>query len=398
MADEVYEHLTFDDAVHVPISTLPGMAERTVTIGSAGKSFSFTGWKVGWATGPAPLVAAVRTAKQFLTYVASGPFQYAAAVGLALPDQYFADVRADLQRKRDRLADGLERVGLEVFRPQGTYFISVDIRSVGEEDGMAFCRSLPERCGVVAVPNVVFYDDLEAGRPLVRFAFCKRMSVLEEAVERLAGLGVRRRSVMRIAAIQHDIVWEDSAATRRHVEPMVAGAVASGAGLVVLTEMFATGFSMEADRIAEPEGGPTSTWIQEQAASHGVWLYGSVAERPAAGGKPRNVGVLAGPDGTTHRYAKLHPFTFARRARGLRRRRGDGHRRGRRAPGQPLHLLRPALRRRLVAAGPGHRPLPRAAPTGRRPGGPTGRPSSRPGPSRTRRTCSASTASARAAA
>ena len=103
---------------------------------------------------------------------------------------------------------------------------------------------------------------------------------------------------MRIAAIQHDIVWEDGAATRRHVEPMVAGAVASGAGLVVLTEMFATGFSMEAERIAEPEGGPTSTWIQEQAASHGVWLYGSVAERPVAGGKPRNVGVLAGPDGT----------------------------------------------------------------------------------------------------
>jgi N-succinyldiaminopimelate aminotransferase len=166
------------------------MAERTVTIGSAGKSFSFTGWKVGWATGPAPLVAAVRTAKQFLTYVASGPFQYAAAVGLALPDRYFADVREDLQRKRDRLADGLERVGLEVFRPQGTYFICVDIRSVGEEDGMAFCRSLPERCGVVAVPNVVFYDDVEAGRPLVRFAFCKRLSVLEEAVERLAGLGV----------------------------------------------------------------------------------------------------------------------------------------------------------------------------------------------------------------
>ena len=117
---------------------------------------------------------------------------------------------------------------------------------------------------------------------------------------------------MRIAAIQHDIVWEDGAATRRHVEPMVAGAVASGAGLVVLTEMFATGFSMEAERIAEPEGGPTSTWIQQQAASHGVWLYGSVAERPAGGGKPRNVGVLAGPDGTTHRYAKLHPFTFAR--------------------------------------------------------------------------------------
>jgi predicted amidohydrolase len=117
---------------------------------------------------------------------------------------------------------------------------------------------------------------------------------------------------MRIAAIQHDIVWEDSEATRRHVEPMVAGAVASGAGLVMLTEMFATGFSMEAERIAEPEGGPTSRWIQEQASRHRVWIYGSVAERPASGGKPRNVGVLAGPDGAAHRYAKLHPFTFAR--------------------------------------------------------------------------------------
>ena len=117
---------------------------------------------------------------------------------------------------------------------------------------------------------------------------------------------------MRIAAIQHDIAWEDSAATRRHVEPLVAGAVAAGAGLVVLTEMFATGFSMEAERIAEPEGGPTSTWMQEQATSHGVWLYGSVAERPArGGGKPRNVGVLAAPDGSARRYAKLHPFTFA---------------------------------------------------------------------------------------
>jgi N-succinyldiaminopimelate aminotransferase len=189
VADEVYEHLTFDDVAHIPISTLPGMAERTVTIGSAGKSFSFTGWKVGWATGPAPLVTAVRTAKQFLTYVASGPFQYAAAVGLAMPDRYFADFREDMQRKRDRLADGLEHVGLEVFRPQGTYFVSVDIRSLGEEDGMAFCRSLPARCGVVAVPNVVFYDDVDAGRPLVRFAFCKRMQVLEEAVDRLAALG-----------------------------------------------------------------------------------------------------------------------------------------------------------------------------------------------------------------
>ncbi|HET9601867.1 MAG TPA: pyridoxal phosphate-dependent aminotransferase [Acidimicrobiales bacterium] len=194
VADEVYEHLTFDDIEHVPIATLPGMWERTVTIGSAGKSFSFTGWKVGWATGPAPLVSAVRTAKQFLTYVASGPFQYAAAVGLGLPDAYFAEFRSDLEGKRDVLAAGLERAGLEVFRPEGTYFITADIRSIGEEDGLAFCRTLPERCGVVAVPNVVFYDDVEAGRSLVRFAFCKRMGVLEAAVDRLTGLGTERSS------------------------------------------------------------------------------------------------------------------------------------------------------------------------------------------------------------
>jgi N-succinyldiaminopimelate aminotransferase len=191
VADEVYEHLTFDGVEHVPIATLPGMWERTVTIGSAGKSFSFTGWKVGWATGPAPLVSAVRTAKQFLTYVASGPFQYAAAVGLALPDTYFSEFRSDLQRKRDCLSDGLERVGLEVFRPKGTYFVTADIRPLGESDGMDFCRSLPERCGVVAVPNVVFYDDVDAGRALVRFAFCKRLEVLEAAVDRLAALRPR---------------------------------------------------------------------------------------------------------------------------------------------------------------------------------------------------------------
>ncbi len=188
VADEVYEHLIFDGLAHVPIATLPGMWERTLTISSAGKAFSFTGWKVGWATGPAALVSAVRTAKQFLTYVASGPFQYAAAVGLGLPDTYFATARDVLERKRDRLADGLTEVGFTVYRPQGTYFITADIRSLGETDGMAFCLSLPERCGVVAVPTMVFYDDQDAGRPLVRFAFCKRMRVLDEAVDRLHAL------------------------------------------------------------------------------------------------------------------------------------------------------------------------------------------------------------------
>jgi N-succinyldiaminopimelate aminotransferase len=187
VADEVYEHIVFDGQ-HVPIVTLPGMRERTVTIGSAGKTFSFTGWKVGWVTGVPELVTAVRTAKQFLTFVASGPFQYAIATGLALPDSFYAGLAGSLHRKRDLLAAGLRDAGFEVFSPQGTYFITTDITSLGESDGLAFCRSLPRRCGVVAVPNVVFYDDRQAGRSQVRFAFCKRDEVLAEAAARLRGL------------------------------------------------------------------------------------------------------------------------------------------------------------------------------------------------------------------
>ncbi|MFJ8468168.1 pyridoxal phosphate-dependent aminotransferase [Streptomyces swartbergensis] len=188
VTDEVYEHLVFDDAEHVPLATFPGMRERTVTIGSAGKTFSFTGWKVGWVTGATDLVAAVRSAKQFLTYVASGPFQYAVAEALRLPDSYFADFRADMLAKRDLLAGGLERAGFKVFRPAGTYFITTDIRPLGESDGFTFCRALPERCGVVAIPNAVFYDHREQGAPFVRFAFCKRTGVLEEAASRLKTL------------------------------------------------------------------------------------------------------------------------------------------------------------------------------------------------------------------
>ncbi|MGV9455790.1 pyridoxal phosphate-dependent aminotransferase [Streptomyces sp. NPDC003635] len=188
VTDEVYEHLVFDDAEHVPPATFPGMRERTVTIGSAGKTFSFTGWKVGWVTGAPDLLAAVRSAKQYLTYVASGPFQYAVAEALALPDSYFEGLRADMLAKRDLLADGLERAGFTVFRPAGTYFITTDIRPLGESDGFAFCRSLPERCGVVAIPNAVFYDHREQGAPFVRFAFCKRTGVLEEAASRLKTL------------------------------------------------------------------------------------------------------------------------------------------------------------------------------------------------------------------
>jgi len=188
ITDEVYEHLVFDTAEHIPLATFPGMRGRTVSIGSAGKTFSFTGWKVGWVTGTPDLVTAVRSAKQFLTYVASGPFQYAVAEALSLPDSYFDAFRADMLAKRDVLAAGLTEAGFEVFRPAGTYFITTDIRPLGETDGFAFCRALPERAGVVAIPNAVFYDHREAGAPFVRFAFCKRVGVLEEAAGRLKSL------------------------------------------------------------------------------------------------------------------------------------------------------------------------------------------------------------------
>ncbi|MBJ3805700.1 pyridoxal phosphate-dependent aminotransferase [Streptomyces flavofungini] len=196
VTDEVYEHLVFTDEVtpaHLPLASFPGMRERTVTIGSAGKTFSFTGWKVGWVTSTPELVTAVRSAKQYLTFVASGPFQYAVAEALALPESYFTGIREDLRAKRDLLSAGLTAAGFEVYRPQGTYFITTDIRPLGEDrshggDGFAFCRALPERAGVVAIPNAVFYDHRDAGAPFVRFAFCKRTEVLADAVERLKAL------------------------------------------------------------------------------------------------------------------------------------------------------------------------------------------------------------------
>lgn len=187
ITDEVYEHLVFE-GTHTPLAGLPGMRERTVTISSAGKTFSFTGWKVGWVTGTPELVTAVRSAKQFLTYVASGPFQYAIAEALALPDSYYEGFRAELTAKRELLADGLTAAGFEVFRPQGTYFITTDITPLGETDGLAFCRALPSRVGVVAIPNQVFYDDKSAGATQVRWAFCKKTEVLAEAVARLRRL------------------------------------------------------------------------------------------------------------------------------------------------------------------------------------------------------------------
>jgi N-succinyldiaminopimelate aminotransferase len=185
VTDEVYEHLAFDGSVHRPLATYPGMRDRTVTISSGGKTFSFTGWKVGWVCASAPLVTAVNTAKQFLSFTSGAPLQPAIAHALGLGDDYFETLRTSLQGKRDRLCAGLADVGLEVFEPQGTYFVTTDIRPLGFDDGLEFCRSLPQRCGVVAVPHEVFYDHAEIGRPLVRWAFCKRDDVLDEAIARL---------------------------------------------------------------------------------------------------------------------------------------------------------------------------------------------------------------------
>jgi N-succinyldiaminopimelate aminotransferase len=189
VTDEVYEHLVFPGAVHVPMATLPGMAERTLTISSGGKTFNTTGWKVGWMCGPERLVTAARTAKQFLTYVNAAPLQPAIAVGLDLGDDFYASVAADLTTKRDHLVAGLQGAGFITHVPEATYFTTVDIRPVDAGgDGMAFCRSLPERCGVVAIPNEVFYARPEHGRHLVRFACCKRLDVLDEAARRLGAL------------------------------------------------------------------------------------------------------------------------------------------------------------------------------------------------------------------
>lgn len=187
ISDEVYEHLTFG-VPHIPIATLPGMRDRTLTISSGGKTFSFTGWKIGWATGPAHLVDAVMGAKQFLSYVSGAPLQPAIAGALAFPDEYFTAFRAGMESQRDHLCSGLAELGFGVHVPEGTYFATTDIRPLGFEDGLDFCRRLPERAGVVAVPHQVFYDDVDAGRPLVRWAFCKRHDVIDEALTRLSRL------------------------------------------------------------------------------------------------------------------------------------------------------------------------------------------------------------------
>ena len=189
LTDEVYEHLTFGPR-HIPVATLPGAAERTLTISSAGKTFSFTGWKIGWLSGPAELVAAARTVKQFLSYSSGTPFQGAIAAGLRMEERFFTDTAATLAHKRDILAAGLRAAGLDVYLPQGTYFINADTQKLGITDATALARRLPELIGVAAIPVPVFChpEGAKRTRSLLRFAFCKQVPLLEQAAERLATL------------------------------------------------------------------------------------------------------------------------------------------------------------------------------------------------------------------
>ncbi len=184
ITDEVYEHIVFD-GTHVPIGSLPGMAERTISISSAGKTFSFTGWKIGWATGPAPLISAIRTAKQFLTYVNGAPSQPAVAIGLRLGSDYFTDLGIEMEAKKSLLCEKLDKAGFDVLEPQGTYFATADISPVTKKTGVEFCLALPEEAGVVAVPCSVFYQDERLGRRHIRFCFAKSDAFLAEAGDRL---------------------------------------------------------------------------------------------------------------------------------------------------------------------------------------------------------------------
>ncbi|MEV6431495.1 pyridoxal phosphate-dependent aminotransferase [Nocardia sp. NPDC051463] len=190
LTDEVYEHLVYDGAEHISIATLPGMAERTIVVSSAAKTFSVTGWKTGWACGPADLIDGVLAAKQFMTFVAGGPFQPAVAHALNNELGWVDGLRDTLSDKRLRLSTALADTGFEVKASAGGYFVCADITPMGASDGLAFCRALPERIGVAAVPVSVFADDKEAWNRLVRFTFCKRDEILDEGVRRLRA-GVR---------------------------------------------------------------------------------------------------------------------------------------------------------------------------------------------------------------
>jgi N-succinyldiaminopimelate aminotransferase len=187
ITDEVYEHIVFEGA-HVPLASRPGMRERTVTISSTGKTFSLTGWKIGYTCAAPPLTEALRMVHQFVTFTIASPFQHAMAAALATGEAYFSDLVADYRSRRDRLCAGLREAGFTVRSPEGTYFALADIRPLGYEDGATFCRELPGRVGVAAIPASAFYAHPAAGRHLVRFAFCKKDETLEEGLRRLRSL------------------------------------------------------------------------------------------------------------------------------------------------------------------------------------------------------------------
>jgi N-succinyldiaminopimelate aminotransferase len=191
LADEVYEHLTYDDAEHVPIASLPGMRERTLTLSSTGKTFSFTGWKIGWGTGPTDLVDAAQAAHQFVTYATATPLQVAMAHALTeFTGGYLDEFRADYTERRDFLVAALRDAGFRVRVPRGTYFVLADFTDLFDGDDRAFARWLIEEHGVAAIPPSAFYaENPEEGRSLVRFAFCKTMETLEHAASRLRGIG-----------------------------------------------------------------------------------------------------------------------------------------------------------------------------------------------------------------
>ena len=304
----------FPGARHVPIATLPGMAERTLTISSGGKTFNTTGWKIGWLCGPPALVTAAKTAKQFLTYVSGAPFQPAIAAGLRLDDDYFAGIATDLAAKRDRLVDGLRAAGFTTFVPEATYFTTVDIRPIQPDgDGMAFCRSLPARCGVVGIPNEVFYARTRA-RPAPRPL--RLLQALRGA--RRGGVPTGDAGVtaqLRIAAVQHDIVWNDRDANFERLAPMVRSAAgcrrrARAAHRDVLDRL-----RHRRHRRRRARGRPVVHVPRRpgpRARRVGRRLVpGDPARRAARRPAARTTASCSpAPTARVHRYRKIHPFSF----------------------------------------------------------------------------------------
>ena len=306
VTDEVYEHLVFEGS-HVPIATLPGMRERTITISSGGKTFSFTGWKVGWVCATPELTTAVKTAKQFLTYVNAGPFQYAIAAGLDLPDAYFHELAADLRDETRPVVLGTDRCRLRSVPAARHIF----------RHRRHPCSGGSRRARVLPLASGTLRRRRSSQRRVLRR---RRRRTLTRAVCVLQAHRSARRGVhpaegtqaVIVAGVQHDIVWEDPEANFAHLAPLIARAAADGARLVVCTEMFSTGFSMQTDRIAEPVDGPSVQFLVAQARANAAWVCASLPERVDGADRPFNQLVLAAPDGAVHRYAKIHPFSYGR--------------------------------------------------------------------------------------